>query len=56
MVQLGFMSQEDYGNSCAEITGGMYGSVDSYLLWFVRFFGYALIPKGLGLTQSKFYT
>ena len=37
MVELVFMSQEDYDNACAEIKGGVYGCVSAALLWFVSF-------------------
>ena len=54
MVELGSMSQGEYENSCSELTGGVYGCcVNAALLYFVRFFEYALIPKGLSLTQRK---
>ena len=38
MVELGFMSQEEYDNTCTKLTEGMYGWVDASLLWFVHFF------------------
>ena len=37
MVELGFMSQEEYDNSFAEIIRGMYGCFDDALLYFVLF-------------------
>ena len=30
------------------------GCVDANILWFVRFYGYVVSPKGLDLTQRKF--
>ena len=53
IVELGFMDQETYENSCAELTGGMYGCVDAALLYFIRFAEYATDPDGLDLVQSK---
>ena len=53
MIELGFMIQEYYENACADLTGGVNGYVDAILLWFVRFYKYAVITKGLGLKQSK---
>ena len=53
MIELGFISQEEFDNACAELTGGMYGCVDAALLYFERFCEWAINPKGLNLTQSK---
>ena len=35
LVQLGFMTQEEYDSTCIELQGGMYGNVDAALLYFV---------------------
>lgn len=53
MVELGFMSKEEFDQACAELTGGMYGCVDAALLYFERFCEWAVNPEGLNLTQSK---
>ena len=53
MVELGFMTQDEYDKSCIELQGGMYGNVDAALLYFIRFTEYASSPEGLNLTQSK---
>ena len=47
------MTQEEYDEACIELQGGMYGNVDSALLYFVRFTDYATSNRGLGLQQSK---
>jgi hypothetical protein len=52
MVELGFMSQEEFEKACAELTGGMYGCVDAALLYFIRFCEWATDTKGLNLQQS----
>ena len=53
LVELGFMSQEQYDKSCIELQGGMYGNVDAALLYFIRFTTFATAEDGLGLEQSK---
>ena len=53
MVEIVFISQKDDDNNCAELLGGMYRCFDAVLLCFVIFCRYAVIPKVLGLTQSK---
>ena len=53
LVELGFMSQEEYDKSCIELQGGMYGNVDAALLYFVRFTTFATAKDGLGLEQAK---
>ena len=53
LVELGFMTQDEYDKSCIELQGGMYGNVDAALLYFVRFTDYATSPDGLDLQQSK---
>ena len=53
MVELGFMSQEEYDNSCAEFIGVVYGCANADLLYFVSFCGYSVSPNGLGLIQIK---
>ena len=53
LVELGFMTEEEYERSCIELKGGMYGNVDAALLYFIRFREYATSDSGLGLTQSK---
>ena len=53
MVELGFMSQKEYDESCIELQGGMYGNVDAALLYFIRFTDFATDVNGLNLVQSK---
>jgi len=53
MVELGFMSEEDFNTSCIELKGGMYGNKDAALLYFVRFTEYAISEEGLNLCQSE---
>ena len=53
MVELGFMSQKEFEESCIELQGGMYGNVDAALLYFIRFTDYATDKDGLNLNQSK---
>ena len=53
LVELGFMTKEEYKKSCIELQGGMYGNVDAALLYFIRFTEYAINPQGLDLIQSK---
>ena len=53
LVDLGFMTQEEYYNTCIELQGGMYGNVDAELLYFIRFSTYATSKEGLDLEQSK---
>ena len=53
MVELGFMTQEEFDNTCIELQGGMYGNVDAALLYFIRFTEFAISKEGLNLTQSK---
>ena len=33
MVELGFMTQEEFNTTCAELKMAMYGNVDAALLW-----------------------
>ena len=37
MLELGFMSKEEYENTCAELKRGVYGCVEAAVLWFMRF-------------------
>ena len=37
MVDLDLMIQEEYENTCTELTGRMYGCVDADILWFLCF-------------------
>ena len=53
LVELGFMTQEEYDEACIELQGGMYGNVDSALLYFVRFKAFATSEEGLKLKQSQ---
>ena len=53
LVELGFMSQEEFDTTCIELKGGMYGNVDAALLYFVRFRDFATSPEGLNIVQSK---
>ena len=53
LVELGFITQEEFNEACIELQGGMYGNVDSALLYFVRFKEYATSTSGLDLIQSK---
>ena len=53
MIELGFMTEEEYRTSCIELNGGMYGNVDSALMYFVRFRDYATKKEGLDLRQSS---
>ena len=53
LVELGFMTKEEYDKTCIELQGGMYGNVDAALLYFLRFTEYATDEKGLNLTQSQ---
>ena len=51
--KLGFISEEDYDDTCIELNGGMYGNPDAALLYFIRFRDYTIDEKGLGLRQSE---
>ena len=53
LVELGFMTQEEFDECCIELQGGMYGNVDAALLYFIRFTTYATSSDGLNLLQSK---
>lgn len=53
LVELGFMTQEEFDKSCIELQGGMYGNVNAALLYFIRFTNYATSEEGLNLSQSK---
>ena len=53
LVELGFMTQEEYDKTCIMLQGGMYGNVDAALLYFIRFTTFATSEEGLGLEQSK---
>ena len=53
LVELGFMTQEEFDSSCIELQGGMYGNVDAALLYFIRFKEFATDKEGLALEQSK---
>ena len=53
LVELGFMTHEEFNKTCIELRGGMYGNVDAALLYFIRFTEYATDPEGLNLIQSK---
>ena len=53
LVELGFMSKEEYRNTCIELQGGMYRNVDAALLYFIRFTEYTTDKEGLDLQQSK---
>ena len=52
LVDLGFITKEDYADACIKLNGGMYGNVDSALMNFVRFKDYATSKNGLNLKQS----
>ena len=51
MVELGFLTKEEFDEYCIELLGGMYGNVDAALLYFIRFTKFATDKEGLGLTQ-----
>ena len=53
MVELGFMTQEEFDANCIELQGGMYGNVDAALLYFTRFKEFATSKDGLAIDQSK---
>ena len=53
LVELSFMTQEEYDEACIELQGGMYGNVDSALLYFMRFKAFAVSEDGLKLKQSQ---
>ena len=53
LVELGFMTKEQFENACIELQGGMYGNVDAALLYFKRFRDFATKMDGLNLQQSK---
>ena len=53
LVELGFMTQEEYEEACIELNGGMYGNVNAALLYFIRFADYATKKNRLNLTQSN---
>ena len=53
LVELGFMTEEEYKTTRIELQGGMYGNVDATLLYFIRFTEFATNHDGLGLTKSK---
>jgi Reverse transcriptase (RNA-dependent DNA polymerase) len=49
LKELGFLSQEENNNTCAELTRAMYGNIDSPLQWLKTFTN---ILKGMNLKQS----
>ena len=53
LVELGFMTQEEYDETCIELMGSMYGNVDSALNYFTKFKEVATSEDGLNLKQSK---
>ena len=53
LVELGFMMEEEYNETCIELQGSMYGNVDAALSYFTKFKEYALDINGLNLRQSK---
>jgi hypothetical protein len=53
MVELGFLTPQEFQETCIELLGGMYGNVDAALLYFTRFTTYATSKEGLNLTQSE---
>ena len=53
LVDLGFMTQEEFNSTCIELQGGMCGNVDAALLYFKRFKEYATSQDGLNIKQSK---
>ena len=53
LVELGFMTKEEFDSNCIELQGGMYGNVDAALLYFIRFKEFATNKTGLGIEQSK---
>ena len=52
IVELGFMSKEQYEELCIELQGGMYGNVDAALLYYIRCTDYATKKNGLDMIQS----
>ena len=47
------MTTEEFNESCIELLGGMYGNVNSALMYFIRFKNFATSEEGLKLKQSK---
>ena len=53
LMELGFMTQQEYGSSFIKLQGRMYSNVDTVLLYFICFKEYAVDEDGLNLNQSK---
>ena len=52
LVDLGFITEQQYQECCIELGKGMYGNVDAALRFFIRFTQY-LTSEKVGLIQSK---
>ena len=53
LVQLGFMTAEEFKTHCIELQNGMYGQVDAARRFFVRFVGYLVGENCNGIVQNQ---